>query len=565
MSRTFNPLHIWPKLQREQEHITACKAALCDRNFVLDQFAHFLQGQELPLYYWNCAFDALQTVQPCEQGRRIDLHESELSFHEGEGVLSRVVALKQPGVFVLSGLLKDMGDHLIHEIENAHFQLRQNGVEQYVVLLDADLHIPLELYPLLPVLEYPIPGRDTVQKRVAQFCWDALSLEQNDENIDAQRQLVQACSGLPRGEIEIALNRAAERSTLSRADIGDITALVMDYKTKKLRGRGINMLPEPDVPVAAGMDKLYETLDKIRLLLQPEAELRNLRPPKAVLLWGIPGTGKSLAAKIAAQHIGGTLVSADWNGLVGRTVQESMKNLDTLLTFVDEIGTCILFFDEFEKAFSGWDSSAEGGVLGKLAGQLLSWMQDHTTPVVMLATINHLQMLPAEMIRRFEYVHFFGMPHAGSLWEVFKVHLGKYFQYDFSDRDWRVLLREYRGCTPAEVAKAVQHVADAYYFRDMQAGHFSAAKPVLTLESLIEERQTFTPAATQRDISDQIAAIQNRADYAIPVSGPDTSPFAVPDQSLMGIDEEAVRQSQQPDPDPHARPVQLATGDRPEF
>jgi predicted AAA+ superfamily ATPase len=423
----------------------------------------------------------------------------------------------------------------------------------------------LELYPLLPVLEYPIPGRDTVQKRVAQFCWDALSLEQNDENIDAQRQLVQACSGLPRGEIEIALNRAAERSTLSRADIGDITALVMDYKTKKLRGRGINMLPEPDVPVAAGMDKLYETLDKIRLLLQPEAELRNLRPPKAVLLWGIPGTGKSLAAKIAAQHIGGTLVSADWNGLVGRTVQESMKNLDTLLTFVDEIGTCILFFDEFEKAFSGWDSSAEGGVLGKLAGQLLSWMQDHTTPVVMLATINHLQMLPAEMIRRFEYVHFFGMPHAGSLWEVFKVHLGKYFQYDFSDRDWRVLLREYRGCTPAEVAKAVQHVADAYYFRDMQAGHFSAAKPVLTLESLIEERQTFTPAATQRDISDQIAAIQNRADYAIPVSGPDTSPFAVPDQSLMGIDEEAVRQSQQPDPDPHARPVQLATGDRPEF
>jgi SpoVK/Ycf46/Vps4 family AAA+-type ATPase len=204
-------------------------------------------------------------------------------------------------------------------------------------------------------------------------------------------------------------------------------------------------------------------------------------------------------------------------------------------------------------------------VLGKLAGQLLSWMQDHTTPVVMLATINHLQMLPAEMIRRFEYVHFFGMPHAGSLWEVFKVHLGKYFQYDFSDRDWRVLLREYRGCTPAEVAKAVQHVADAYYFRDMQAGHFSAAKPVLTLESLIEERQTFTPAATQRDISDQIAAIQNRADYAIPVSGPDTSPFAVPDQSLMGIDEEAVRQSQQPDPDPHARPVQLATGDRPEF
>lgn len=568
MSRTFNPLNIWPKLQREKEYIVACKAAVCDRNFVLDQFAHFLNNQDLPLYYWNCAFGPLQVVQPCEQRRKIDLHDSELSLRDTdrEGVLSQVVELKQPGVFVLSGLLKDMGDRLSHEIENAHFQLRQNGIEQYVVLLDADLHIPLELYPLLPALEYPIPGRDTVQKMVAQFCWDALSMEQNDASIDAQRQLVQACSGLPRGEIDIALNRAAERSTLSKADIASITELVMDYKTKKLRGRGINMLPEPDVPVAAGMDKLYETLDKVRLLLQPEAELRNLRPPKAVLLWGIPGTGKSLAAKIAAKHIGGTLVSADWNGLVGRTVQESMKNLESLLNFVDEIGTCILFFDEFEKAFSGWDSSAEGGVLGKLAGQLLSWMQDHTTPVVMLATINHLQMLPAEMIRRFEYVHFFGMPHAGSLWAVFKVHLKKYFEYDFSDRDWRVLLREYRGCTPAEVAKAVQHVADAYYFEDMQSGNFSAAKPLLRLESLIEERETFTPAASQRDISDQIAAIQNRADYAIPVAGPDTSPFAVPDQSLMGIDEDAVRRQKKPVvTGERSRSVQLADSDRAEF
>lgn len=568
MSRTFNPINIWPKLQREKEHIVACRAAVCDRNFVLDQFVHFLNNQDLPLYYWNCAFSALQAVEPCERRRRVDLHDSELPLSSTniEGILSQVVDLKRPGVFVLSGLLKDITDRQVHEIENAHFALRQNGIEQYVVLLDADPQIPLELYPLLPALEYPIPGRDTVQRIVAEFCWDVLSMEQTEDHIDAQRQLVQACSGLPRGEIDIALSRAAERSTLSKADIGDITELVMDYKTKKLKGRGISMLPEPDVPVAAGMDKLYETLDKVRLLLQPEAEQRHLRPPKAVLLWGIPGTGKSLAAKIAAKHIGGTLVSADWNGLVGKSVQESIKNINELLAFVDEIGTCILFFDEFEKAFSGWDSSVEGGVLGKMAGRLLSWMQDHESPVVMLATINHLQMLPAEMIRRFEYVHFFGMPHAGSLWEVFKVHLKKYFEYDFTDRQWRVLLREYRGCTPAEVAKAVQHVADAYYFRDMQAADsFNPGKPQLQLESLIEERQTFTPAASQRDISDQIAAILNRADYAIPVSGPDTSPFAVPDQALMGIDEDAITSRDRARIEHQSRTVQIGNGEQPEF
>ncbi|MGP1373391.1 MAG: hypothetical protein ACTS3T_11225 [Almyronema sp.] len=148
---------------------------------------------------------------------------------------------------------------------------------------------------------------------------------------------------------------------------------------------------------------------------------------------------------------------------------------------------------------------------------------------------------------------------------MFKVHLKKYFEYSFSDRDWRVLLREYRGCTPAEVAKAVQHVADAYYFRDMQGENFSPAKPQLEIADLIEERQNFSPASTQRDISDQIAAIQNRADYAIPVSGADTSPFAVPAQSLMGIDEDAIRTSKEVQADHRLRSVQLGDSDRPEF
>ncbi len=563
---TFNSITIWPKLQQEHEYIVACKSAVCDRNVVLAQLLQCIEGQGLDLYYWNAAFERLQRVTPCGARRQVNLQDSDLALPkvDADGTITQVVNLAQPGVFVLAGLLKDISDRQVHEIQNAHFALRQTKRRQYLILLDSDPHIPLDLYPLLPALEYPIPSRDAVQQLVAEFCWDVLSMEQTESNRDRQRQLTQACSGLPRGEIDIALHRATHRCS-DASDMDAITASVMDYKTKKLKGRGITMLPEPDVPIAAGMDRLYETLDKVRLLLQPEAATRHVRPPKAILLWGIPGTGKSLAAKLAAKHIGGTLVSADWNGLVGRTVQESMKNLKSLLDFVDEIGTCILFFDEFEKAFSGWDTRVEGGVLGKMAGQLLSWMQEHTSPVVMFATINHLQMLPAEMIRRFEYVHFFGMPHAGSLWEVFKVHLSQYFEYDFSDRDWRILLRDYRGCTPAEVAKAVQHVADAYYFRDMRQGNIRPEKPRLELESLLAERQTFTPVATQRDISDQIAAIENRADYAIPVSGPDTSPFAVPDQSLMGIDEDAIATRDRAQADRQSRSIQLAEGEQSEF
>ena len=334
---------------------------------------------------------------------------------------------------------------------------------------------------------------------------------------------------------------------LDHAPNGDPDALanyVLTYKQNKLRGRGITLLPEPDVSVAAGMDLLDETMDQIRILLQPEAEERNLRPPKSVLLWGIPGTGKSLAAKLAARRIGGTLVACDWNGLIDDSLKRSIDNLDYLIRFVSDIGVCVLFFDEFEKAFSGWDSSTAGGIQGKLAGKLLSWMNDHVEPVVMMATINHVHMLPAEMLRRFEIIHFFGMPHLGALYEVFNVHLQRYFsRYDFTEIEWRILLREYRGCTPAEIMKAIKQVAAKRFFQDMQTGSLQPGHlPSVSVQELIAERKHFTPASLQRDISEQIAGILNRADNAKPVSGPDRSIFAIASQKLMGVDEAALRQ-----------------------
>jgi SpoVK/Ycf46/Vps4 family AAA+-type ATPase len=167
-------------------------------------------------------------------------------------------------------------------------------------------------------------------------------------------------------------------------------------------------------------------------------------------------------------------------------------------------------------------------------------------PVVMIATINHLDMLPAEMIRRFDYIHFFGMPHAGALYEVFNVHLQKYFHYEFTELQWRILLREYRGCTPDEVGKAVHRVAHKIYFRDMNAGEFCPELPTVMLEDLVAERQEFTPASNQQSISDQLAAILNKARYAKPVAGRDTSIFASPPQKLLGMDEQARVQTVAP-------------------
>lgn len=537
----YENITYWPKLAQRNERLVAVKSAVGDRNYLLREFLPWATGRRVPLYFWNPAYCQLQQVEGVCEDHQVKLSRSEYSV--SDTILPFIMEVEQSGVFVLEGLIEDITRQVEFQLENSYFDLQQSSLDKYVVLVGESVNIPLSLYSLIPALEYPMPLRKEIQTQVAQFCWRFLHQEQTPENIDVQRGIVQGCIGLPRSEINRVLQRGLDHKP--KGDPTEIADFILEYKRNKLRGRGITLLPEPDVKVAAGMDLLDETMEQIRILLQPEAEGRNLRPPKSVLLWGIPGTGKSLAAKLAARRIGGMLVACDWNGLIDDSLKRSIDNLDYLIRFVSEIGVCVLFFDEFEKAFSGWDSGVEGGVEGKLAGKLLSWMNDHVEPVVMMAAINHVQMLPAEMLRRFEIIHFFGMPHLGALYEVFNVHLQQYFHYDFSETQWRILLREYRGCTPAEVMKAIKQVAFKRFFRDMQGGLYQpGCLPSVSIEELIEERAHFTPASAQRDISEQIAGILNRADYAKPVSGADRSIFATAPQKLMGVDEAALRQEQ---------------------
>lgn len=328
----------------------------------------------------------------------------------------------------------------------------------------------------------------------------------------------QDCSAIT----DIEYDSAKEQELLKQFE-----QLVMDYKRQKLAGKGLHLLPEPDVPNVGGLDLLEKDWEKIKALFSREAQQEGLHPPKGALLWGLPGTGKSLVAKMAAKKLGAILVSGDWNQLLESTIAESLDNLQYLLDLVDNSGPCILFFDEFEKAFSGWNSETGGGVLTKMAGKLLSWMQDHTSPVIMLATINHLDMLPPELVRRFEYVWFFDSHlHNGAMWEVFKLHLEKHYPgccEKFDDKQWRKLFIDYGGCSPDEIGKAVKRVHDTLFF----GGYFQKkVHPKTVYEALIEERNNFRPAIASQSISDKMAKILQEADFARPVRGSDRSRFA---------------------------------------
>jgi SpoVK/Ycf46/Vps4 family AAA+-type ATPase len=156
-------------------------------------------------------------------------------------------------------------------------------------------------------------------------------------------------------------------------------------------------------------------------------------------------------------------------------------------------------------------------------------MQEHQEPVYTIATINRLEMLPAELVRRFDDIFFVDLPHEGARYEVFNLHLAKYFSAfsgndsPWSDEQWRRLLAEYRICTPAEIGNAVRRCAENA-FAQGRAGQ-------IEFEDLLRQRSQFTPAMERE--SEQMQAIRNQAIYAQPVSSQDVSPFAYQHRELF--------------------------------
>jgi hypothetical protein len=125
------------------------------------------------------------------------------------------------------------------------------------------------------------------------------------------------------------------------------------------------------------------------------------------------------------------------------------------------------------------------------------------------------------------------------MYEIFNLHLKKYFpqfrncgdQSPWTDDQWRVLLRDYRICTPAEIGKAVRKTAEDIYYRNKLQG-IEPDELKVTLKDLQRQRSSFTPSLIRDE--DQILAIRNKAAYARPASSPDKSRFSIPPQELFG-------------------------------
>ncbi len=297
-----------------------------------------------------------------------------------------------------------------------------------VVITGDRLQVAEGMRSLLATVSFPGPGREDFEQLVRHIVRD-LSRRQHGVEVDLSAEeramLVNNLAGLTLLEAEKILTKAIVED--GRLDLNDIQH-VIDAKRAVVEREGLlEYYPlEESTARVADLRRLREWLEKRKAVVAEPLRAKEfgLPFPRGVLLLGVPGCGKSLSAKAVAMEWKLPLLKLDTSTLYNKFIGESEKNFKRAMRTAENMAPVVLWIDEIEKAFaSGGDE--DGGVSQRILGSFLSWMQERTGDVFVVATANNIDRLPTEFLRkgRFDEIFFVDLPDASVREEIFRIHL----------------------------------------------------------------------------------------------------------------------------------------------
>ena len=372
--------------------------------------------------------------------------------------ISAIAKLTEPSLVVLEDFHPYLADPaVVRSLRELGHALKSTYTT--VVLVSPTLVIPPEIEKEVSVLDLPLPDyRDLVQllKEIVGVVRAGKSASV-ELNRDEAEQLVKAALGLTLAEAENAFAKAiAADGRLSKDDV----ALVMEEKRQVIRKSGLLEYHSADGRLAdvGGVDLLKTWLVRRGAAFSEAARRFGLPEPKGLLLLGVQGCGKSLTAKAIAAQWRLPLLRLDVGRIFSGLVGSSEENLRRAIRVAESVAPAVLWVDEIEKAIAGVQSSgfSDGGVTSRVFGALLTWLQEKTAPVFVVATANRIEALPPELLRkgRFDEIFFIDLPSAAEREEIFRIHLARR-RRDPRSFDTSRLAALAAGFSGAEVEQAV--------------------------------------------------------------------------------------------------------------
>ena len=500
--------------------------------------------QDSPIFYWNNGYQNLVRLELAEGKLRYDIVQNNEQFDTPLALIQQNKLLS--GLYIFDNLL-DL-DHLSaleksireSQIYNCASRLEhRSGVK--IILLGEWIQLSSKLRLKLKQIKLGLPKVQEIEQVL-----------QSKLGFQPDTKLISACQGLAWGDIYHELEQFIHSGA-----IAELSNRFLEVKEAKLNNSELNLeyFSKPEIPSAGGNENLSDFLQKLAKLNEPTALRYGIKPPRAMLFVGPPGTGKSLRAKMIARDLGYTLLGISFGDILGSDNPD--RAVSQLLELSESIGNAILFLDDWDKGLADWES---GGAARRIVQKFLTWMQEHNSPVITIATVNRIELLPVELLRRFDDggIWMIDLPNRGEIYVIFNIYLAKYFptQFTFNPttdnvtwttdqwlklvnytpwtiEQWVELIDEAEECTPVEIADVVKTcLTDWYCSLSIEERKGDRHSPIIDFEYLLTRVSQINKASVRA--SESIQAMRNNAWFAKPASKPDTSPFKLPEEVLLG-------------------------------
>lgn len=369
--------------------------------------------------------------------------------------LDFIEASNDPAVFVLKDFHAFISDtEIVRRLRDLTYSLKTSY--KTVILLSPTLKLPPELEKEITVVDYALPTLEDLDRLLENIIQSVRSNAQIDTELaEAEREhLLEAALGLTANEAENVFARSlVERR---RFDV-DVILLEKEQIIRKSGMLEYYRVAESMGDVG-GLNELKDWMRKRTQAFSQRAREFGLPAPKGILLLGVQGCGKSLCAKAVASAWRLPLLRLDVGKVFGGIVGQSEENMRRAIRMAESIAPTILWLDELEKGFAGTQSSAysDGGTTARVFASFITWLQEKTAPVFVVATANRIEDLPPELMRkgRFDEIFFVDLPSRTERREIFAIHLRKR-KRDPGAFDLDTLADHSAGFSGAEIEQAI--------------------------------------------------------------------------------------------------------------